>query len=254
MTAGASAPEGACCCICLSSVESLQRLSCMSCVCEGVFHEACLEKVPTTEEGGLRRCPNCRSPGRKIRVTDVLGAYLGVEGLEEEGRPSEVSRLRRHLRVRTQQLRKLTRGSERARGLLATLSRGPFRFLSRRAPEGLRCSFCRGLLETFRDVSLLDCSCSALAHSACVDEARRMASAGGEGASLLLCDRCQDPLPEPAAVCVKSITLDFAKGPAAFRAARLSAASMRVSRSLSAVSKAICKVRALERPDGRVSE
>ena len=226
----------------------------MSCVCEGVFHETCLERVPTTEEGGLRRCPNCRSPGKKIRVTDVLGAYLGTKGLEEEGLPSEVSRLKRHLRARTRQLQKLTRSREKARGLLATLPRCPFRFLPRRAPEGLRCSFCRGLLETFRDVSLLDCSCSALAHSACVDEARKKASSGDREVSLFLCNLCQDPLPEPASVCVKSIILDFAKDPAAFRAAHLSAASKRVSRNLCAVSKVICKVRALGRSEDSVSE
>lgn len=263
MTAAArsSAPEGACCCICLSSVESLQLLSCMSCVCEGVFHKDCLERVPRTEGGGLlRRCPNCRVPGRKILVKEVLDAYLGARGLDEaEAGPSEATRLRRHLRARTQQLQKLTRGSELASGLLfATLPRAPFRFLSRRAPEGLRCAFCRGLLETFRDVCLLDCSCSALAHASCIEAARKKVVDGGRSggekasASLLLCDRCQDPLPEPAAVCVKSITLAFSRSPAAFRAAHLSAASRRVSRSLRAVSRAICKAKGLEQ--GAVGE
>ena len=117
MTAGGAAPEGACCCICLSSVESLQLLSCLSCVCEGVFHEDCLERVPRTEEGALlRRCPNCREPGSKVRVKDALDAYLGSRGLDEaEEGPLEVARLRRHLRARTQKLQNLERSNERAR-------------------------------------------------------------------------------------------------------------------------------------------
>jgi hypothetical protein len=213
LAATSSVPDGAICSICLCAVEDVSRLQCLSCVCEGVFHETCLERLQKMDSG-LRRCPHCRREGRRISVKTVLDAYLGAGD-------EDLLRLKKHLRARLKALR--------TQETVKSLSRKSFRVLPWTAPEGIRCCLCSGLVETFRDVSLLGCSCCALVHASCMPVA--------ETGELMYCERCQEPLPEPSAICLKQLTREYVTSGQSFvERHRLSAAS-RVSASLRAVRK-----------------
>lgn len=236
----AATPEGACCGICLGPIEVFKQLSCLSCVCEGVFHAGCLEKVPrSATDEPLRRCPNCRAPGEQLLVKDVLDAYMGAAE-EPDDESMELARLRRHLRARAHALRTLA-CSRHAKNLLRQLPTPPTRFLPRGATEGMRCALCRGLLATFRDVSLLSCSCRSLVHGACLDATmgRPPTDAG-----LWLCEDCQEPFLDPPAVGVKALAQQYAHDPVRFKALHRIGSVRRVSQSLAKVSRAIASRRA----------
>lgn len=230
----AATSEGACCGICLAPIEELRQMSCLSCVCEGVFHAGCLEMLPrpTTDEP-LRRCPNCRAPGQQLLVKDALDAYMG-EAEELDDGPTELARLRRCLQARVRVLRTLA-CARRAKHLLRQLPTSPTRFLPRGAAEGLRCTLCRGLFATFSDVSLLACSCRSLVHVTCLEATMGRQP---EGAGLWLCEDCQEPLLDPAAVGVKALARQYAQDPVSFKALHRAGSVRRVSQSLSKVSRA----------------
>lgn len=180
--------DAATCSICLASVERLETLQCMSCVCEAVFHAACLEKVPRVDGGRQRRCPNCRQEGRRVAVEKVLAAYLGVGH-------AKLDLLRKRLRYRLKVLRLRQKK-------VCCIPRRAFQILPRKAQEGIRCSLCLQMLDTFRDVSLLGCSCASLVHAACLPPP-------SEEGSLVCCERCREPLSTPSAVSLKSITQEY---------------------------------------------
>jgi hypothetical protein len=177
------------CAICLGSIENFVSASCMSCVCEGIFHKECLERVPTVEphalHGDRRQCPYCRTRGtivelhkevyrmcppankrerveKRVRQMWTLASSTR-DSLEETER--ELRRMSRLLGERMNALRRLPGGAQRYEDLLYPPLRAgvavPWtgKTLCRTCGEGIM---------GFSDLTTQACHCGALYHLRCL--------------------------------------------------------------------------------------
>jgi len=177
------------CAICLGSIEKFVSASCVSCVCEGIFHTECLARVPTIAShavhGGCMRCPCCRSVGdlvelhkevhrmcppgnkresvdRRVRQLWLLSSNLR-EALEETER--ELRRSTRLLGERVNVLKGLPDGNILVEGLLYPSAR---RDAGTTLAGTTLCRLCGEGIMNFSELMTQACHCNALYHSECL--------------------------------------------------------------------------------------
>jgi len=187
--ASGAAMETLSCAICLGSVETFSSASCMSCVCEGVFHKECLERLPVLAphslQGDRRQCPYCRAEGtivelhkevhrmcppgnkrerveKRVRQMWMLASSTR-EDLEETER--EIRKRTRLLGDQVNALRRIPGGHILLEGLLYP----PPRADAGRSSKGkTSCRSCGDGIMYFSDLSTQACHCGALYHWKCL--------------------------------------------------------------------------------------
>ena len=208
------------CAICLASIERFDEASCMSCVCEGVFHIACLARVPV-DARCARRCPCCRQRGEILSLDDALHEERALTCRTEVMQlgkltPENDAMLRRAQRELEQKYADLEEGLVELRmqqgnaGLLPLLfpaCRGAARtFCAFAAPwrsfgASTRCQLChQGILE-FSSLATQACKCQALFHATCLSSLLKRTPRD----RLVVCARCGCSTVSPECLAVKEL-------------------------------------------------
>ena len=222
--ARAAAESSLGCAICLSVIECFEEAACMTCVCEGLFHRRCLERLPQGAEA-RRRCPYCRREGRILSLQQELSdehvptgrqeaRLLALRLVTEEDRTlaslllgAEEKLARQHCRLE-EELRRLgaEQGPWNLRQLLfpppanvwARWCRGGGGGGGGGGCGGALCCLCGAGVQDFSSLATQGCRCQALFHSACLARLQGRTPPG----RVACCPRCGSGavLPEGAAV------------------------------------------------------
>ena len=184
------------CCICLDSIKSFSETSCMSCVCEGIFHKECLGLVSVTSlhpmRGELRQCPYCRTLGTVVELREelamicppankraavekrisFLGRYFASSAKAMKEREAEILKKVTYLGDVMNRLR--SDGSDGEKWYSSLVH--PCGGIRRRkrgivGGEGTFCQICEEGILDFSELSSQACRCRALYHQACLTAA-----------------------------------------------------------------------------------
>jgi len=205
------------CAICLSVIDCFEEAACMTCVCEGLFHRRCLERLPQGAEA-RRRCPYCRREGRILSLQQELSDEHVPTGRqearllalrlakEEDGAlaslllGAEEKLARQHCRLE-KELRRL--GAEQGPWKLRQLLFPPpanvwARWCRGGGCGGALCCLCGAGVQDFSSLATQGCPCQALFHAACLAQLQGRTPPG----RVACCPRCGSGavLPEGAAV------------------------------------------------------
>jgi hypothetical protein len=197
------------CAICMCSISDFFTASCMSCVCEGVFHKGCLERVEQVM--GRRKCPYCRTEGSILSLQRVCPPYNNREVVEQRIRRVESQGLReglvqnekeilRRMKVLTEslhQLKQLPGGEETYSRLLYT----PAFLKMKTTPNTTFCSVCHEGIMSFSDMMTQCCQCCAVYHPSCL----KSVEVGARSEDILCCVGCKSVDILPEGVKVKSL-------------------------------------------------
>ena len=191
------------CAICMGSISDFFAASCMSCVCEGIFHKDCLERVESAL--GRRRCPYCRTEGRILslhvpynsrelverRIWRVESQLLRQKLVENEG---EIVKRTKLLSEGLCRLKKNPGGED----VYSKLLHPPAVPKRKRTPYKTFCSLCDEGIMSFSDLMTQCCQCCALYHPSCL----KTIESGECPENILCCVECKsvDILPEGVAV------------------------------------------------------
>ena len=178
------------CAICLGSIQNFVSASCMSCVCEGIFHTECLELLSTVtphmQHADQRQCPYCRTVGtivelhkevhrmcppsskrefveKKVRRMWVLPPSTR-DSLEESERT--IAKRSRLLGEQLNALQCLYGGNGVCEGLLHP----PPSHVAKTPAGSTLCRKCGQGIMDFSDLATQGCHCKALYHSKCLKE------------------------------------------------------------------------------------
>lgn len=178
------------CAICLCPISHFSSASCMSCVCEGVFHTECLERIQPLAShvlhGEERQCPYCRTVGSIVKLHKEVHRMCPPGGKRErvekrlrlmwklspsardtlEATERDIRKKSRHLGERLHALKLLHGGPSVYEGLLYPFSQA----VATALPDATLCRKCGEGIVDFSDLTTQACHCNALYHSKCLSE------------------------------------------------------------------------------------
>ena len=179
------------CAICLGSIETFLSACCMSCVCEGVFHRECLDKVPKAAPHALqadrRQCPYCRTEGTIVELHKEVHRMCPPghkrEWIEKRVRQmytlssstrNDLEKAERDIRERTRVLGDQVNALRRIAGgplLLESLLHPPPRPEFGLSPQGQTlCRSCGEGILYFSELATQACHCGSLYHAKCLQK------------------------------------------------------------------------------------
>jgi len=198
------------CAICMCAIEDFFDACCMTCVCEGVYHRDCIQRVERTQGAQTSRCPYCRTEGEVSSLYQSCLPSARRETLERSIRTLSAPDLRRTLLSNEEEIRKRSQTlSERLARLKRLKGEAAYASIVHvaaelqpvEAPHTTMCLVCRQGILDFSDLTTQRCECSALYHPACLK--RAVESAPAE--KILCCFGCRKADVSPEGVPVKAL-------------------------------------------------
>ena len=197
------------CAICMGSISDFSTASCMSCVCEGVFHKGCLERVKSVL--GQRRCPYCRTEGRILSLQRVCPPYNNREDVERRIWRVDSQPLRDQLVANEKEIWRRTKMLSDGLGELKMLPGGENAYLrllhkpavleTNTTPHTTYCRVCNEGIMSFSDMMTQCCQCCAVYHPSCL----KTVEVGAASEDIVCCLGCKSVDILPEGVKVKSL-------------------------------------------------